>query len=117
MDIAKIRKKLKDAEVKQSAGDVKTPETEEKTADSLLPVPGSFEDNSPEPETAATGPGLSDMESSAGEERKLHGHEEQTGEKNDLPVIADESGPLKSQEELKPAAAEPPATKVESNEE
>ena len=116
MDIAKIRKKLKDAEDKQSAGDVKTPETEEKTADSLSPAPGTFQDRSPEPETEMAGPVVSDIESSSGEKQNLQGHEEQAGEKDTLPVIAAESGILKTQEEPKPIAAEPPAAEVKSNE-
>ena len=116
MDIAKIRKKLKDTEDKQSAGDVKTPETEEKTADSLSPVPVPVQGRPQEPETEAAGPGLSDNESSSGEDRNLQGHEEQSWEKDALPVIAAESGILKTHEEPKPAAVEPPDAKVKSNE-
>jgi purine-binding chemotaxis protein CheW len=106
MDIAKIRKKLKDADVKQSADDLKTPEAEEKPSNGLPSAPGPLQVMPPEPDTEAGGPGAPETGSSADEGHDSEGREQK---KDAGSVTPAESGYLETQEERGSAAAEPPA--------
>ncbi|HMK48419.1 MAG TPA: hypothetical protein VK435_00065, partial [Thermodesulfovibrionales bacterium] len=105
MDIAKIRKKLKDADVKQSADAVNT--SEAGASDETLPSgPDSLCDDAQELRTSASGPALPDAELPAAEEQNVQGDKAQYVLEDVAHVMEDVPGTLEPREDEAVPASE-----------
>ena len=98
MDIAKIRKKLKDADVKQSADAVNT--SEAGASDETLPSgPDSLFDDAQELRTAASGPAVPDTGLPTAEEQNVRGDKTRYVSENAVQAMEDVPGTLEPDED------------------